>query len=245
MPLPPAGRPPRRCVPTPALLLAAALALTGCGPAPAGLIGGPAAEPPLPEGIRVAFNHRATRRYRSPVSGRWRQGDDLEALLLQEIAAARQEILLAVQDLALPQVAEALVERHRRGVRVQVVLENTYSTPWSQQHPADLEPHQRRRREQLQGLGQGDAVAILQRGGVPLLDDTADGSAGSGLMHHKFLVADRQVVITGSANFTPSGLHGDPDDGRSRGNVNHLLRFESPALAAVFGSEFARMWGDG
>jgi phosphatidylserine/phosphatidylglycerophosphate/cardiolipin synthase-like enzyme len=130
-------------------------------------------------------------------------------------------------------------------VRVKVVLENTYSTPWSEQHPADLSPHQRRRRDQLAALDQGDAVAILRRGGVPLLDDTADGSAGSGLMHHKFLVVDRQVVVTGSANFSPSGLHGDPDDERSRGNVNHLLRFESAALAKVFAEEFERMWGDG
>jgi phosphatidylserine/phosphatidylglycerophosphate/cardiolipin synthase-like enzyme len=80
---------------------------------------------------------------------------------------------------------------------------------------------------------------------VPLLDDTADGSAGSGLMHHKFLVADRSVVITGSANFSPSCIHGDGDDPRTRGNVNHLLRLDSAAVAALFAAEHARMWGDG
>jgi phosphatidylserine/phosphatidylglycerophosphate/cardiolipin synthase-like enzyme len=128
---------------------------------------------------------------------------------------------------------------------VRVVLENTYSTPWSEQHPVDLEPHQRQRVTQLQALGQGDAVAILRRGGVPMLDDTADGSAGSGLMHHKFMVVDRRVVVTGSANFSPSCIHGDADDPRTRGNVNHLLRFDSPALAELFAGEFARLWGDG
>jgi phosphatidylserine/phosphatidylglycerophosphate/cardiolipin synthase-like enzyme len=40
-------------------------------------------------------------------------------------------------------------------------------------------------------------------------------------------------------------VHGDADDGRSRGNVNHLLHFESAALATLFRHEFARMWGDG
>ncbi|MFM7170682.1 MAG: phospholipase D-like domain-containing protein [Cyanobium sp.] len=40
-------------------------------------------------------------------------------------------------------------------------------------------------------------------------------------------------------------MHGDPEDPRTRGNVNHLLRFDSPALAAVFADEFGRLWGDG
>ncbi|MFS6827155.1 phospholipase D-like domain-containing protein [Cyanobium sp. ATX-6F1] len=88
-------------------------------------------------------------------------------------------------------------------------------------------------------------MAILQRAGVPLIDDTADGSAGSGLMHHKFMVVDRAVVVTGSANFTPSCIHGDPGADRTRGNVNHLMRLHSRELAHTFVSEFERMWGDG
>ncbi len=225
--------------------LAAPLLMGGCGPAPAALGGGSPQALPLPAGIRVAFNHRGDSRYRSPISGQWRQGDDLEALLLESIREARQDILVAVQELSLPAVAEALAERHRRGVRVRVVLENLYSTPWSQQHSIDLPPHQRQRQQQLAALGQGDAVAVLQRAGVPVLDDTADGSRGSGLMHHKFLVVDGRVVVTGSANFSPSCVHGDAGAPSTRGNVNHLLRFDSPALAGVFAAEFARLWGDG
>ncbi|MEB3200299.1 MAG: phosphatidylserine/phosphatidylglycerophosphate/cardiolipin synthase family protein [Synechococcaceae cyanobacterium] len=222
-----------------------ALLLAGCGAAPALRLGGPAPLPPLPAGLEVAFNHRSEHQYRSPIDGRWRQGDDLEALILDTIASARRELLVAVQELSLPRVAEALVRRHREGLRVQVVLENTYSQPWSRQHLIDQSPHQRQRTALLQRLGQGDAVEILQRGGVPLLDDTADGSAGSGLMHHKFLVADRSLVVTGSANFSPSCIHGDADAPRSRGNVNHLLRLRSPALAQLFVEEFQRLWGDG
>jgi phosphatidylserine/phosphatidylglycerophosphate/cardiolipin synthase-like enzyme len=233
-------------------------ALQGCT-SPGQLVGQKAPALPMPEGIRVAFNHRAEAAYRSPISGQRRSGDDLEALVLEAIAGARQELLVAVQELSLPRVAEALAAKHRAGVRVQVVLENTYSTPWSQEHEAELTPHLRHRHHQLKALAdqngdgqlsaserdQGDAVAILQRAGVPLLDDTADGSAGSGLMHSKYLVADRQVVVTGSTNFTPSCVHGDPDNPRTRGNVNHLLRLESAELAQLFTEDFARMWGDG
>jgi phosphatidylserine/phosphatidylglycerophosphate/cardiolipin synthase-like enzyme len=214
---------------------------------------------PLPSGFAVAFNHRADHHYRSPISQRERAGDDLEAMLLAAIGSAQREVLVAVQELSLPRVAEALVAKHRQGLRVRVVLEDTYSTPWSDEHAADLSPHLRQRRQQLMALAdqdrngvlspgeieRGDAVAILQRGSVPVIDDREDGSAGSGLMHAKFVVVDRTLVVTGSANFTPSCIHGDPNDPRTRGNVNHLLRIQSPALADRFGAEFNRFWGDG
>lgn len=225
--------------------LTGVIMLGGCGNASASLSGGRLERLPLPAGIRVAFNHRATQRYRSPISGQWRQGDDLEAMILEAIRGAQHEILVAVQELSLPDVARALVDSRARGVQVRVILENTYSSPWSEQHAVDLAPHQRHRVAQLQALGQGDAVAILQQGGIPVIDDTADGSAGTGLMHHKFMVVDGRTVITGSANFSPSCIHGDPDDSSSRGNVNHLIRFESGDLARLFIDEFARMWGDG
>ena len=150
-------------------------------------------------------------------------------------------MLVAVQELTLPAIADALIERHRAGVPVKLVLENTYSAPWSRQHPAGLEPRQQQRLRRLQALGWPDAIALLERAGVPLLDDTADGSAGSGLMHHKFLVIDRQRVLTGSANFTSSGLQGDAGQARSRGNVNHLLQLESPELAGIFAEEFEQL----
>jgi phosphatidylserine/phosphatidylglycerophosphate/cardiolipin synthase-like enzyme len=220
------------------------LLVCGCS-AQAQLIGQPPAKLPLPEGISVAFNHNTNSRYRSPVDGQWRQGDDLEAFVLQGIADAQEEILVAVQELTLPRIAEALVARRRQGLRVRVVLENTYSTPWSEQHPADLTPRERHRQAQLQALGGPDALMVLRRGGVPVIDDTANGSAGSGLMHHKFVVIDNREVITGSTNFTSSCVHGDPDDPRTRGNVNHLLRLRSPELAGLFREEFERMWGDG
>lgn len=221
-----------------------ALLIGGCS-AEAELVGQAPAPLPLPDGISVAFNHNPNGRYRSPIDGQWRQGDDLEAFVLEGIASAREEILVAVQELTLPRIAEALVARQRQGVRVRVVLENTYSAPWSEQHPAGLTPRQRQRQLQLQALGGADALVVLRRGGIPVLDDTADGSAGSGLMHHKFVVIDNREVITGSTNFTSSCVHGDPDEPRTRGNVNHLLRLRSTELAGLFREEFERMWGDG
>ena len=64
-------------------------------------------------------------------------------------------------------------------------------------------------------------------------------------MHHKFVVIDRMMVLTGSANFTRSGMHGDANRIKTRGKVNHILRFKSHALAELFRQEFETMWGDG
>jgi phosphatidylserine/phosphatidylglycerophosphate/cardiolipin synthase-like enzyme len=241
------------------VLLLALTLVQGCGSQAGRLVGARPAKLPLPEGIEVAFNHRADSHYRSPIHAESRNGDNLEALVIRGIEAAEQEILVAVQELSLPAIAEALVRQHRRGVTVKVVLENTYSTPWSEQHEAELDGHARQRRQLLMELADrnrdgtvsleeqqhGDAVTILTAAGVPWLDDTADGSKGSGLMHSKYVVVDRQLVITGSTNFTASCIHGDAADRRTRGNLNHLLQLDSPQLAELFAEDFSRMWGDG
>ena len=213
----------------------------------------------IPGPITVYFNHRREGGYQSPITGQWRDGDNLEALLLNEINGAKREILIAVQELSRPTIAKALVTAQQRQVDVRVVLENNYSQPWSQQLASHLPKHQRQRWEQLNALAddnkdgitsadeayRGDAIAILNRQRIPWIDDTEDGSRGSGLMHHKFVVIDQRVVITGSANFTASGLHGDANAPNTRGNVNHLLRIESGDLATVFRTEFMQLWGDG
>ena len=213
----------------------------------------------MPDQIDVVFNHNARSRYRSPLTREWRNGDDMEAWLIEAIDGATEEVLMAVQELSLPRIAQALIAAQQRGVHVAVVLENNYSQAWSEQQPSRLNPRERQRWHQLNRLAdsdsdgtttadeafQGDAVALLQAAHIPLIDDTEDGSRGSGLMHHKFLVIDQATVITGSANLTSSGLHGDAGRPSSRGNVNHLLRINSPELALVFRQEFTQMWGDG
>ena len=227
-------------------LLTLANTLTLCGCTHAGVYI-PLQQPEVPQaaGIEVLFNQRRGQTYTSPLTGKKRKGDNLEQALIEAIASARSEVLVAVQELTLPGIAHALIERHRTGVKVRVVLEHQYRQPWSLQHPAGLEPHAQQRLRRLKRLGHEDAIRLLDVAGVPVIDDTADGSSGSGLMHHKFVVIDQQVVLTTSANFTSSGIHGDGDAGQTRGNVNHLLRIKSEKLAEFFKAEFAQLWGDG
>lgn len=220
--------------------------------------------PPLPQDpfIQVYFNHAQTATYTEPYRQRQRQGDDLEKLVIDTIASAQVSVDLAVHELNLPGVALALRERQQAGVQVRVILENQYRRPMSSltaQDIARLDEHDRQAYQEFVQLvdqnrdGQmdaheianRDAIVILQNAAIPILDDTADGSRGSDLMHHKFLVVDQRVVVTGSANLTTSDVHGDFSSPDSRGNANHLLRITSPAVAQQFEQEFALMWGDG
>lgn len=212
----------------------------------------------LPKDIELRFNQLSTKVYRSPINGKQRPGENLEALIIESINGAEQEILLAVQELSLPRVAVALAAKHKAGVKVKVVVEDQYRKAWSKIHAAGLPPHQQQRLLQLAALadtnndGQltaserynGDAIALLETASVPLKDDTADGSKGSGLMHHKFIVIDQKQVIFGSSNFSNSDIHGDAGAPKTRGNANHLMRINNPTIAQIFKKEFEKLWSN-
>lgn len=220
--------------------------------------------PALPQdpSIQVYFNQSQAARYTDPYRQQERLGDDLEAVIVEAIATAQSSIDVAVQELQLPRVAQALRDKQASGVRVRVILENQYSTPPSQLTPQQISQMDERDRADYQEflyfadmdgdrrvtaaeIGERDALAILKAARIPVIDDTADGSKGSGLMHHKFVIIDQTRVIVGSANFTLSGTHGDFTSFTSLGNANHLLSIQSVELAQIFSREFERMWGDG
>lgn len=220
--------------------------------------------PPLPQDpfVQVYFNHSQAATYIDPYRQVSRAGDDLEAQIIASIESAKNSIVVAVHEFTLPDIALALSQRQAAGVDVRVVIENTYNIPIAQRDLTaigSLDSRDRTKAEDLfafvdinqdghlssEEIGQRDALSILAQANIPILDDTADGSKGSGLMHHKFMVIDQQTVITGSANWTMSGIHGDFTSRESRGNANSLLIINGPGLARQFAAEFELMWGDG
>ncbi|MEM6448998.1 MAG: phosphatidylserine/phosphatidylglycerophosphate/cardiolipin synthase family protein [Cyanobacteria bacterium P01_D01_bin.105] len=184
--------------------------------------------------IQAYFNQSQASVYTDPYRNIPRHGDDLEKRVISAIDQATVSVDIAVQAFELPLVAEALVRSAQRGVNVRFILENQYATALSPSEPNSR--HSTR---------PNAALALLRDASVPILDDTADGSKGSGLMHHKFVIVDNRWVLTGSANFTYSGIHGDLDEPKSRGNANALLKIDSSAIASQFTAEFNQMWGDG
>ncbi len=219
--------------------------------------------PPLPQDpfIQAYFNHSQSSLYTEPYRHQKRLGDDLEQMVVDAIATAHSTIDVAVHEINLPHIATALKERYQSGVQVRVIVENSYSRPLSRMTPQQakaLNEHDRQKYDEFLQLAdlnhdgqvdavetaQGDAIAILQSAQIPLIDDTADGSKGSGLMHHKFLVIDGKTLIVGSANLSLSDVHGDFLAPASLGNANHLLKISSPQLSQYFTQEFNLMWGD-
>ncbi len=212
--------------------------------------------------IRSFFNNRDASNYQDPFRGMNRKGDDLEKAILEEMDKAKKSIYVAVQEIRLPAIAKKLVEKQAQGLDVRVVLENSYNHNVLAQpnrngsEDSDPNSHESTRYRDLillidqnrdgkitrEEMLERDAIFILQQARIPLIDDTEDGSAGSGLMHHKFVVIDENVTILSSANFTPSCIHGDVGVAGSRGNDNALMVVKSKPLNRLFAEEFNLLW---
>jgi competence ComEA-like helix-hairpin-helix protein len=222
----------------------------------------PLASLPQDPFVQVYFNHSESSEYQEPYRQQTRLGDNLEQQIINAISQAKSTVDVAVQELRLPKVTQALVDRQKAGVKVRLILENTYSRPWSSLSPDEVSQLEKREQERyqefrkfvdlnqdnnlsLEEINQRDALAILQNAKIPWIDDQADGSAGSDLMHHKFVIVDNRIVIVTSANFTLSDVFGDFTKANSLGNANNLLQIDSPELASLFTEEFNIMWGDG
>lgn len=221
---------------------------------------------PLPQDplIKTYFNHNDVEgaTYTDPYRQKERSGDNLEEIIINQITTANQTIEVAVQEFRLPKIAQALAKKQRQGVQVRVILENEYRRPWSEYSQGEINQLKGREKSRSQAgfnfvdinqdgklssdeIQQRDALVILENAGIPILDDTADGTKGSGLMHHKFMVVDEAKVVVTSANFTLSGIHGDLNNLNTQGNANNLVTIQSRELAKAFLQEFNLMWGDG
>jgi phosphatidylserine/phosphatidylglycerophosphate/cardiolipin synthase-like enzyme len=234
-----------------------AIGANGCQ-AQAGIV------PVLPQHpkIQVFFNQNQASRYTDPYRNIERLGDNLERIIIDNIVKSKVSLDIAVQELRLPIIAKAIADAQTRGVKVRLILENKYSLAWSEFTSAEIEKLSDRDRDSYKEfqkfvdvdkdgrlseaeLNNRDALKIIKSANIPWIDDTADGSKGSGLMHHKFIVIDNKIVLFGSANLTMSDIHGDFSNPETRGNANNLLAIDSKELATMFKKEFNLMWGDG
>ena len=223
--------------------------------------------PSLPQDqlIQAYFNHSEAAEYlesdRKSPKGEpiQRAGDNLEQVMIDAIAQAKREIKIAVQEFRLPRIAQALAIAAKNGVKIEVVLENKYSTPYSATSSSQAETLKGRERQRYddnkafidinqdgvlsaEEIQTRDALVVLDNAKISRRDDASDGSKGSGLMHHKFMVIDGKTTIVTSANWTTSDIHGDITNPSSLGNANSLVKIESSDVANAFAQEFDLMY---
>jgi phosphatidylserine/phosphatidylglycerophosphate/cardiolipin synthase-like enzyme len=96
--------------------------------------------------------------------------------VVKEISAAKRTILVQAYSFTSASIAKALVEAHRRGVQIEVVLDKSNKT--ANYSEADF----------------------LAHAGIRTWIDSRHAIA-----HNKVMVLDGNVVITGSFNFTKAG----------------------------------------
>ena len=93
--------------------------------------------------------------------------------VVREIDAAKATVLVQAYSFTSAPIAKALVDAHKRGVKVQVILDKSQRTE------------------------KYSSADFLAHAGIPTLID-----AKHAIAHNKIMVIDSAVVITGSFNFT-------------------------------------------
>jgi phosphatidylserine/phosphatidylglycerophosphate/cardiolipin synthase-like enzyme len=197
-----------------------ALAITACGQAPS-LVAPMTASDGMPEiedmakanapaAIRVDFNNTYKERIdlNEPIARKDPRNTD--KALLKLIRTAKQSIDGAFYDIGDPGVTKELVKAKLRGVSVRLVTDTDNVVD-----KADpTKPRQ--------------TIVDLRAAEVPVVEDKR-----SGIMHHKFMVVDGQIVWTGSTNLTTTSLYA---------HNNNAMTIRSRELADAYSDEFTRLF---
>lgn len=134
------------------------------------------------------------------------RGTHIDEAVVGLIENATESLDIAVYDLDVSEISEAIIQASHMGVDVRIV---------SDADEADAEG--------MADLIDAGLEVELRR-------------AGDRIMHHKFIVADEELVWTGSVNLTDNGLYR---------NNNHGVLIESQQVALDYTVEFEQMFLDG
>lgn len=131
----------------------------------------------------------------------------LRDAIIDTIDSATVSIDIALYGLNSQAVVDSLIEARNRGVTVRVVGHGEYA----------IDP--------VYGYYYGQLQAAIP---VVLSD-------GLGLMHNKFIIVDGQTVLTGSTNYTTTGLYY---------NFNNLIKIIDSRVASAYTCKFNEMFID-
>jgi phosphatidylserine/phosphatidylglycerophosphate/cardiolipin synthase-like enzyme len=129
---------------------------------------------------------------------------DTSALLQEWIGKANESIKAMLYLITQDELAEAVIKAHNRGIDVAIIIDDD----WVSSSGSDYQ-------------------AILDAG-IDIRDDHR-----SGLLHHKVVIIDEYILMTGSYNWSASA---------EDRNDENLIILKSRTLAQTYLDEFDRLW---
>jgi phosphatidylserine/phosphatidylglycerophosphate/cardiolipin synthase-like enzyme len=129
--------------------------------------------------------------------------EQCDSLLINLISQARKSVYVAIYSFTRDGLARALIDAKNRGVEVKVII------------------------EEENAYGQGSDYRMLKEAGV---DIRLDGNPA--LMHHKFMVVDGEIIVTGSYNWSTAA--------EDRNDENFVV-IRDRSVAERFIQEFNRL----
>ena len=214
---------------------------------------------------------------------------NLEERIIDRIRQARDRIDIALYEINLPDIVDALIERAAEGVQVRLLIDA--KSPSGGDRNARYRLMRLYLEKMLRGqdgrIGSPDSIHIFANSPIFAVTDSAErlrhglpedpaadmtevtlaignstqtgylliqGAerdegvyyAAGGQMHNKFVLIDDYRMLSGSMNFTETGIYGSASDRlhrRPNGNSNNLIDLHSPEITRIYRDEFNQMWG--
>jgi phosphatidylserine/phosphatidylglycerophosphate/cardiolipin synthase-like enzyme len=140
---------------------------------------------------------------------KWQNGIDAE--IAKSLADVRQTLDIAAFEWNNPALTQAVLDAHKRGVKVRMVADNEHTIEDS-----------------------GSTIKQLADAGIPIVYDNR-----SAFMHNKFMILDGQAVWTGSMNFQQNDIFRNNNNVLRLNNAEvariYTREFETMFTDKVFG----------
>ena len=147
--------------------------------------------------------------------------DDLLGTIVSFIDNAKKRLFIAVQELDSEPIAKAIVRARQRKVLVKLVLEADYLRA----KRAHKDPFNK------QDKGEHETNRFLHDA-ILRANIKVNSDFNPHIFHQKFIVRDGESVLTGSTNFTKTGVSV---------NLNHIVIIHDKRIAKIYEREFSEI----
>ena len=131
-------------------------------------------------------------------------GEDCVNHIIDLINEAYTQLDICVFTISDDRISRAIVEAMKNGVEIRIISDN------------------------FKIEDTGSDIEDLSRVGIPVKLDTTDNH-----MHHKFMIVDNKIVLTGSYNWTRSA---------ALYNQENILSMDDEEVVSKFSNEFEKLW---